>query len=362
MIRTSIRALFLCSAMFCSLMMKDGLLSFDFNYRDVPELKKVGWADETGLVRRTFKITVPEIKYPYNPSIIRYEKNYLLSFRYDPKYNEKGVHPGVVGLLRLNANFRPIYSSTLLPLGNGSAEDGRIFIANDNLYVVYTHVTQAAPQLCNMAIAELDPFTFDVLKDMPLAYGTNREKNWSPFVYHNLNTRQDDVFFVYSFCPQEILKLGFPVKGNVTKVYVSRARSKLKEWEKKLGSIRGGTPPIKVGNEYLTFFHSSFISNKIRYYVMGALTFNDQPPFKITRMSTKPILFKRIYETPVTPNVHFYPRKDLRVLFPSGCVEGNEDGSDVFYVVCGENDVAIKCVVVDKEKLYQSLEPINSVR
>lgn len=56
------------------------------------------------------------------------------------------------------------------------------------------------------------------------------------------------------------------------------------------GEPRGGTPPVRVGDEYWTFFHS-FTPWKMprRRYHMGALSFQAQPPFAITRMTSIPL-------------------------------------------------------------------------
>lgn len=56
------------------------------------------------------------------------------------------------------------------------------------------------------------------------------------------------------------------------------------------GEPRGGTPPVRVDDEYWTFFHS-FTPWKYprRRYHMGALAFSSKPPFAITRMTSIPL-------------------------------------------------------------------------
>lgn len=59
------------------------------------------------------------------------------------------------------------------------------------------------------------------------------------------------------------------------------------------GHMRGGTSPvqIKTGGDYTVFFHSSTMWTEIkRRYHMGAYQFEAKPPFRITRMTKKPIL------------------------------------------------------------------------
>jgi predicted GH43/DUF377 family glycosyl hydrolase len=60
------------------------------------------------------------------------------------------------------------------------------------------------------------------------------------------------------------------------------------------GEIRGGTPPVRVGDEYFCFTHSfhSFGGTQwghhLARYVMGAYAFEAKPPFKITRYTKTP--------------------------------------------------------------------------
>ncbi len=133
----------------------------------------------------------------------------------------------------------------------------------------------------------------------------------------------------------------------------------MKNWEQKWGLIRGGTPAIHLGNEYLSFFHSSFLHQEVVYYIFGAITFEDTPPFSIKRISSAPLLFKKMYDKPVLPEIWFYPRKRIRVIFPGGIAAGVEQGKEVLYVLCGENDVAIKGIVLDKEALLTSLQKVE---
>lgn len=61
--------------------------------------------------------------------------------------------------------------------------------------------------------------------------------------------------------------------------------------------IGGGTPPIRIGNEYFSFFHSSVLmENKKRRYHMGAYSFEAKPPFRVTRITSNPILSGSKYD------------------------------------------------------------------
>ena len=108
---------------------------------------------------------------------------------------------------------------------------------------------------------------------------TGNEKNWLWF-HHN-----GRFHMVYSNQPHDVVE--FDERWKPVKSHKTRFGNPL--W--KHGEIRGGTPPVRVGDEYFSFFHSSlpWIGRKRRYH-MGAYAFEAHPPFRITRMSTMPIL------------------------------------------------------------------------
>jgi predicted GH43/DUF377 family glycosyl hydrolase len=109
-----------------------------------------------------------------------------------------------------------------------------------------------------------------------------------------------------------------------------------------------------VGGEYLGFFHSCFMDQKsnLLWYVMGAYTFEDQAPFRITGISPYPILFKDIYQTPIIHTGCI----EKRVIFPSGYILEKQGDKELIHLACGENDCSVKIVTIDKDKLIQGME------
>lgn len=116
------------------------------------------------------------------------------------------------------------------------------------------------------------------------------QKNWTWFEYGG------KPHLVYNIEDHEVVQWNGQEVG---KVY----ETPCKAW--KHGHKRGGTSPVLVGDEYFCFFHSSTFWKwfdipdeetgnfnrvaKNRYH-MGAYAFEAKPPFRITRMTTKPIL------------------------------------------------------------------------
>lgn len=109
---------------------------------------------------------------------------------------------------------------------------------------------------------------------------TGHEKNFIWFF------RNGNPHLVYWASPHTVVEFA-PGFGS-HKVYATDSQIKW-AW----GEIRGGTPPVLVGNEYWTFFHSSLPVNlhrTTRRYVMGAYAFSANPPFPITKITRAPIL------------------------------------------------------------------------
>ena len=87
---------------------------------------------------------------------------------------------------------------------------------------------------------------------------------------------------------------------------------------------------------------------------MGAYTFENHPPFRVTSMSPYPILFSDIYDS--VPLNTAEARK--RVIFPASFVIEKKDGKEWIHLSCGENDASIKIITLDKEILLKGLKRI----
>jgi predicted GH43/DUF377 family glycosyl hydrolase len=115
------------------------------------------------------------------------------------------------------------------------------------------------------------------------------------------------------------------------------------------GIIRGGTPPVRVGDEYLTFFHSSLpvgMPYHRRYY-MGAYTFEAREPFAVKRMTREPLLVGSWQD-------RWFPKKPL-VVFPCGSRLKN----DTWLVTMGVNDLDCAWIEIPHADLDERLYPVN---
>ena len=119
------------------------------------------------------------------------------------------------------------------------------------------------------------------------------------------------------------------------------------------GDLRGGTPAMLVGDEYLAFFHSMAFMNSrlVRTYFLGAYTFSAHPPFAMKRMSRYPIVIPNDWENGFTyadidfvPFPMSYSIDDTTVTLSYGWEEG-------------QGWVA----TFDRSNLFASLVPVESV-
>lgn len=292
----------------------------------------------------------------FNPSMIKTEDGYLLSFRYSPdRYSNSWFN--YIGIVELDDDFEPISDPQLLATRTknsrtqSQSEDarlftyrGRIFLTyNDNTEVNYTTYSDRR----DIFVAELKFIDGEYSLGAPikLLYEDKRyilwQKNWVPFEY------QGKLLMGYTVNPHEILYVNL-INGSCYHCYESTAPI---NWE--FGILRGSTPPLLVDGEYLAFFHSGTITSSyaswgwdIWHYFMGAYTFSATPPFEITRISPVPIISEDFYTQSA---------REKRVIFPGGFhVSG-----DKIYVAYGKDDYEIWIATIDKNALMSTLKPVK---
>lgn len=313
-----------------------------------------------GLVLSTQAIHIKDVPYPYNASLLEDgPENYLLAFRYDiPVTYVKGQSPFTtkIGISKLDASFQPIGKVYPIDTHSEYSEDPRIFRFNKELFLFYNDLVSKQPYCRYMRLAKLNERDMRVESIISVdPHLTPVEKNWPPFeaVVDGKNT----LFFSYMPNPHKVLSMINHQNGPSWQLqFDGMSRQAFVDWENTWGTIRGGTPVRLVDGEFLGFFHS-FVFDKMNnhyYYVMGAYTFESQPPFRMTRISEQPITFPGMYSTPICRTAD----QKKSVIFPAGFVVRNRAGSQVIHVSCGENDSGVKIITLDKEKLFQTLKKV----
>lgn len=306
-------------------------------------------------VLETKRLLIPGCPGAFNPSITRWQGSLLMCFRVrDPQT----AFTNKIGFVYLDDGFNLVSAPTLLEMrGNtlsmtAQAQDARLITVGDKLYIVYSNMERNLSNARRMHIAEvhIDGDDFFIENSKCLSSFDNErqdrwEKNWVPFVYN------ENLFLARSLFPHQIF---YPIpKSSVCETVASTWGAINWDW----GVLRGGTPALLDGEEYLAFFHSSkemttihSKGRRITHYFMGAYTFSKHPPFSITRMSPEPIIGKGFYGGPA-----YKTWKPLRVVFPCGFVFDEHS----VWIVYGKQDHEIWVVKLDKQGLLSSLAPVD---
>jgi predicted GH43/DUF377 family glycosyl hydrolase len=309
------------------------------------------------VVLETKRIHLEEYPDAFNPSMIKMDDGYLMTFRYCP--DRTGDSFSFIGIVKLDESFDLLSTPQLLDTRYGDttipshSEDARIFILNGKTYITYNDnpdlVQPTNKNRRDIFIAELveNEGEFKLISPLKLVYPARYEeqlwqKNWVPFVW------EEKLMMGYSVTPHEALHV------NVETGYcLPLGYSKIMNiWNH--GALRGGTPAILEGDKYLAFFHSSkqtttTASNgkKMLHYYMGAYTFSAFPPFNIESITPEPIISK-----------DFYTKSDAakRVIFPGGFVVTPE----LIYVAYGKDDKEVWIAIIDRKALESSMISIES--
>jgi len=308
---------------------------------------------EKNIITEMRQINFKRFPGAHNPSLIRTERGFLLTFRYLPDPDKHWIsHIGIVELdAHLQPVAEPIFLNTRGPNSQtpSQAEDARLFTFQNRLFVIYNdNLDVEWPKQWDrrdMFLAELHLVNgqYELLEPVKLHYPQAYnyrfvQKNWTPFEY------QGELFLSYTLNPHLVLHPNLTT-GECNAFYESWFSS---EWE--WGEMRGSSQALLVDGEYLSFFHSGTFDYSeasfpfyMWHYFMGAYTFSAAPPFEITKMSPSPIL---------TPGLYTPSGKGKRVVFPGSFAV---DDSQI-YLACGKDDCEIWILTINKEELKKSMQ------
>ena len=297
----------------------------------------------------------------FNPGLIEFGGKTLLAYRFDKIDNitaglalwERHVDIGI-SICEMDGDFQPVPGShvrldlpTVGSLPQNKVEDPRLFEHAGKLFISYVNSFPKQGRSA-MGMARLGK-GFEVEESWFWNYGRNAckdnkplrrggpipracEKNWAHF------SSGGQLYAVYDSSRQTVIQFDFHTK----QASQAASNEKVNGW--RFGEIRGGTPPVLIGDEYFTFFHSSFLTNRLIFnqsiYVAGFYAFQAEAPFKITRISKEPLMAGSIHDPcPQRPGV----------VFPSGAIY--RDGR--WAVSYGHNDFKCKIVEFDHQKLLK---------
>lgn len=220
----------------------------------------------------------------FNPAIVEWRgRDCLITRRREEKQGPPGQNRLMLWPLTHNTPGKGYPIAIKEPYAREHQEDPRALNHCGTLILSWCNFRwNATPHQC---LGELTD-RFSIPNVIHPVYGKNGphllanrgpEKNWTWFF-------KDGLFCVYVISPAHVV---FEYRNRVSKVFTTPGIDQYWGW----GELRGGSNPVLVDGEYVAFVHSSqpWLGKKRRYF-MGAYAFEPNPPFRITRVSRKPIL------------------------------------------------------------------------
>jgi hypothetical protein len=294
-------------------------------------------------------LEIPTLPYCYNPAYIPDDDNQAgtLIVRKDDNVlihsENRKMRKSFLYTLRIDNQLQILSKPKRLKTQNEFSEDPRgIRLKNTNA-IIFNENPNVEKYNRHMVVLETDKRANPIAKHIPQLQNTKVEKNWTPFFDQTLQ-------FIYSFTPYTVITFNKGFNAPPSTV-LHKSHKLLTEWEYKWGTPRGGTQAIKIGDKYLAIFHSSFIdtSKRKRWFLMGAILFNDTYPYEPVKISPYPIFAKQLYVSDRSPTA---PRKKL-VLYPSGIQL--LDSRNLIRLFCGVNDSKVLALDIHLEHLLESL-------
>lgn len=255
----------------------------------------------------TWRVALPAgpIHKAFNGSLLRWQDRWLLAYRQGfrcliARLDETGFRvidtrvvesaPGR-GILHARCELRQ--------------EDPRLFIHNGRLFMSFVGVDHRPGKDginglgAHVLYCELDPETFRPLQTYYPHYEKRSlwEKNWS-FFSHDGN-----LLAVYNIKPHVVLHI---YGDHATRAYTTEVPH---GWTG--GHLRGGAPPVRIGNRYWHWFHGRIGAGIDAVYNTGVYTFDAEPPFTVRGMTRTPIQW-------ADPETRGNPGDSASVVFVAG--------------------------------------------
>jgi len=312
----------------------------------------------------------------YNPGVVLHEGAKWLVVRVSEEVEGSPYGRNRLLALKINDENQPTNGFNITfgsAYNNQHFEDPRIIkLDNGRLLLSYTTfylevirtlaTTMQQWRGAHQCIATLDD-TFQPLTTFDPVHGYNggsvmqnasdakgiafSEKNWVWFQHDRM------LHTVYMTEPHEVLSWNDDF-SSVKEIHATSGPPT--DWFQ-YGHPRGGTPPVRIGDEYWSFFHSSTPWdewNKVhpgharRRYHMGAYAFEAKPPFAITRFCRQPLLTGSQQDP-------WFDGLPL-VVFPCGALL---ESSQTWYITMGINDCASAWIAIPHEDLLTLIPRIN---
>ena len=248
--------------------------------------------------------------YGYNPSIIRYNGSIWMAYR-----NHTGRVNTQLALAKIDDTGKVLSNEVLASKEGRSLDDPRLFQVGHTVRVSWVDSSwPMVPTASVVYVADLMPGLTAGLEHhlLPGNDSTSIQKNWVWFSIGGIT------YCIYRCHPMHEIyykKDNHPNEWNT-------CNTEGPKWS--YGAIRGGTAPLTYEGKLLRFFHSRLDNEwgvpKYRYYV-GAYIMESEPPFRVLKVSKKPILYGSEVDDLTPSQRKQVVRRVPNVVFPAGAIE-----------------------------------------
>ena len=270
------------------------------NKHSVPKLQLF---EKAQLLPRAWSHTPATQHHFFNPAITCFREQLIMCYRVVTPAGERRL-----ALCRLTPDFQVVPASAVpfsdfIQDGGDWHADGRFCTFQDRLFLHYNDGGQRGRRANQIYLVEVDP-------DQLVPLGPPRalmvdgarqpvEKNWMLFAHG------DELWAIYSIAPHVVLKVTLAGDGSIRCRRIYEHQWDVTAYTQRYGQLRGGAPPVRWGDHYISFFHSRFLARPLRYrlsrllskvptnivhYVGGVYGFAAEPPFTPLWLLPEPIL------------------------------------------------------------------------
>lgn len=266
----------------------------------------------------------------FNCSLLEHQGRLLLASR-------QGWLGAQVYLSELGADYQPRWTRLLditHPRAPEGIEDPRLFLFNGRLHCAFTGLERdAPPRTLHQMVCRLDDQGRVEEVWLPEYAGrVDCEKNWQFFEH------EGELYSVYTVAPHVVLRHRDRRAEKVARTLFPSPWAGY--------HLRGGAPPVRVGNEFYHFFHTRCDVGGRSEYAIGVYTFAVGPPFTVQRVTRGPILL---------PDDHDRPAGQvLSVVFPCGVMLRR----DQWVLSYGYHDRECRIAVFATDQIEQQLQTV----
>lgn len=272
--------------------------------------------------------------YAFNASLIRHRGRLLLAHR-------DGWAGSDIHVAELADDYRVLRPTRLALVHLRAAvgrEDPRLFLAGDELRLHFIGVERDRGRIrTSQMYARLnDDLTVRSVHYPELAGRQEpMEKNWSPFFH------EGEHLAVYQTGPRHVV---IRIAGD----RAERVADTPVDLPWAGGVMRGGAPPVRVGDHYYHWFHGKTGPDRSPHYNVGLAVFEARPPFRVVALSPRPMLWASAADNAAHPHPNY-----CAVSFPCGSLlEGG-----LWKVSMGWNDRGVRVAEWDAAAVDAVLGP-----